>query len=398
MEKGPKRSSEDNDSVENDAKRAATLEARMEGIEASIKCVVCENLPRMVPILSCDSGHIICQSCQWKTGSCPKCKNRLPDNMNNPLAEALIRKVEHRCKYKAQGCQVKMLLKDLKTHESDCPDNPDKACIKIKFMDQNNNSQVSFDRVNIVKPMRDLMKKYCEKAGVPVHALRFIFLNNRINDDETPKLLNMMDGDVIYVFHKGKSCFPDDAMYDIVGKISEFESSLKCQIVKFEPYKNPLYLSSCQKGHISFQVYWRPRLTSCVTCGEDLLPIMLPGSSFENVLHKCKFSFNGCKVKMRPKYLEKHESDCPLKGIYCQDKDVIKVKVVGLDSDEVHYRIGKTTEIGWLKNSHCNKMGLPPSSFRFLFDGRRMNDSHTPISLDMENDDVIEVYQAHVGS
>ena len=40
MEKGPKRSSEDNESVENDAKRAATLEARMEGIEASIKCVV----------------------------------------------------------------------------------------------------------------------------------------------------------------------------------------------------------------------------------------------------------------------------------------------------------------------------------------------------------------------
>ena len=361
MEKGPKRSSEDNDSAESDAKRAATLEARMEGIEASIKCVVCENLPRMVPILSCDSGHIICQSCQWKTGSCPKCKNRLPDNMNNPLAEALIRKVEHRCKYKAQGCQVKMLLKDLKNHESDCPDNPDKADIKIKFMDQNNNSEVSFDRVNIVKPMRDLMKKYCEKAGVPVHALRFIFLNNRINDDETPKLLNMMDGDVIQVFHKGKSCFLDDAMYDIVGKISEFESSLKCQIVKCEPYKNPLYLSSCQKGHIYFQVYWRPRLTSCVKCGEDLLPTMLPVSSFENALHKCKFSFNGCKIKMRPKYLEMHESDCPLKGIYCQDKDVIKVKVVGEDSGEVHYRIRETTKMAHLIKSYSFKIGFAGS-------------------------------------
>ena len=40
MEKGPKSSSEDSGCVENDAKRAATLEARMEGIEASIKCVV----------------------------------------------------------------------------------------------------------------------------------------------------------------------------------------------------------------------------------------------------------------------------------------------------------------------------------------------------------------------
>ena len=83
-----------------------------------------------------------------------------------------------------------MLLKDLETHENDCPDNPDKACIKIKFIDQNNNSEVSLDRVNIVKPMRDLKKSYSEKAGVPVDALRFIFLNNRINDDEKSRCVS----------------------------------------------------------------------------------------------------------------------------------------------------------------------------------------------------------------
>ena len=317
-----------------------------------------------------------------------------------PLAEVLIGKLEHRCKFKVKGCQVKMLLKDLETHESDCPNNPDKACIKIKFMDKNNNSKVSFDRVNIVKPMRDLKKSYSEKAGVPVDALRFIFLNNRINDDETPKLLNMMDGDVIQVFHKGKSCSADDAMYDIVDKISEFESSLKCQIVHIdEPYNEPLYLSSCQNGHIAFQIYWRPRLTSCVTCSEDLLPTMLPVSSFEKILLKCKFSFNGCTVKMRPKYLEMHESECPLKGTYCQDKDVIKVKVVGPDSGEVHYRIGKTTKLAELKKSYSFKMGHP-LSYRFLFNSRKIDYDcdDTPKSLDMEKDDVIEVYPEQGGS
>ena len=37
------------------------------------------------------------------------------------------------------------------------------------------------------------------------------------------------------------------------------------------------------------------------------------------------------------------------------------------------------------------------SSFRFLFDGRRINDDETPKALEMEQDDVIEVYQEQTG-
>ena len=35
--------------------------------------------------------------------------------------------------------------------------------------------------------------------------------------------------------------------------------------------------------------------------------------------------------------------------------------------------------------------------FRFLFDGRRINDDETPKVLEMEQDDVIEVYQEQTG-
>ncbi|CAG0893283.1 unnamed protein product [Darwinula stevensoni] len=41
--------------------------------------------------------------------------------------------------------------------------------------------------------------------------------------------------------------------------------------------------------------------------------------------------------------------------------------------------------------------GVPVTSLRFLFDGRRINDEETPKQLDMENDDVIEVYQEQTG-
>ena len=36
-------------------------------------------------------------------------------------------------------------------------------------------------------------------------------------------------------------------------------------------------------------------------------------------------------------------------------------------------------------------------NFRFLFDGRRINDDETPKALEMEQDDVIEVYQEQTG-
>jgi small ubiquitin-related modifier len=38
-------------------------------------------------------------------------------------------------------------------------------------------------------------------------------------------------------------------------------------------------------------------------------------------------------------------------------------------------------------------VGVPVTSLRFLFDGRRINDDETPKALEMEQDDVIEVYQ-----
>lgn len=37
------------------------------------------------------------------------------------------------------------------------------------------------------------------------------------------------------------------------------------------------------------------------------------------------------------------------------------------------------------------------TSLRFLFDGRRINDTDTPKTLEMEDDDAIEVYQEQAG-
>ncbi|VDN06364.1 unnamed protein product [Thelazia callipaeda] len=71
--------------------------------------------------------------------------------------------------------------------------------------------------------------------------------------------------------------------------------------------------------------------------------------------------------------------------------DYIKLRVLGQDSNEVHFRVKFGTSLGKLKKSYADRMGVDVASLRFLFDGRRINDEDTPKSLEIEDDDIIEV-------
>merc|ERR1712204_143479 len=79
------------------------------------------------------------------------------------------------------------------------------------------------------------------------------------------------------------------------------------------------------------------------------------------------------------------------------ETEYIKLKVVGQDSNEIHFRVKQTTQMGKLKKPYSERVGVPITSLRFLFDGRRINDDETPKALEMEQDDVIEVYQEQTG-
>ena len=98
---------------------------------------------------------------------------------------------------------------------------------------------------------------------------------------------------------------------------------------------------------------------------------------------------------LRPHLRTKHTS-----ATMSENKDeteYIKLKVVGQDSNEIHFRVKMSTQMGKLKKSYSERVGVPVSSLRFLFDGRRINDDETPKALEMEQDDVIEVYQEQTG-
>uniref|UniRef100_A0A023FDA6 Small ubiquitin-related modifier n=1 Tax=Amblyomma cajennense TaxID=34607 RepID=A0A023FDA6_AMBCJ len=77
--------------------------------------------------------------------------------------------------------------------------------------------------------------------------------------------------------------------------------------------------------------------------------------------------------------------------------DYIKLKVVGQDGNEIHFKVKMTTQMGKLKKSYSERVAMSVSSLRFLFDGKRISDDETPKQLEMVNDDVIEVYQEQTG-
>merc|ERR1719471_2210369 len=46
------------------------------------------------------------------------------------------------------------------------------------------------------------MSTYCERAGLALQTIRFSFDGTRINEGDTPKSLDMEDGDTIEVFQQ----------------------------------------------------------------------------------------------------------------------------------------------------------------------------------------------------
>ena len=100
-------------------------------------------MPRELPLPSCPSGHIVCRPCKTRVTDCPTCRQPMPANMTNSVVGALIDQIQHSCKYNDQGCEVKMMLKDLLVHEKRCPERtilcPYNTCgtiVKLKAMNE----------------------------------------------------------------------------------------------------------------------------------------------------------------------------------------------------------------------------------------------------------------------
>uniref|UniRef100_A0A8C9SSU3 Small ubiquitin like modifier 1 n=1 Tax=Scleropages formosus TaxID=113540 RepID=A0A8C9SSU3_SCLFO len=61
-----------------------------------------------------------------------------------------------------------------------------------------------------------------------------------------------------------------------------------------------------------------------------------------------------------------------------KDGEYIKLKVIGQDNSEIHFKVKMTTHLKKLKESYSQRQGVHVSSLRFLFEGQRIADNQTP--------------------
>jgi len=78
--------------------------------------------------------------------------------------------------------------------------------------------------------------------------------------------------------------------------------------------------------------------------------------------------------------------------------DVISLTVKSQDGNETTFRLKRNNRLGKLIKAYCQANSISdPKSIRFLFDGTRINDEDTPETLEMENDDRIDVMMEQLG-
>ncbi|KAG6812587.1 hypothetical protein H0H92_002056 [Tricholoma furcatifolium] len=69
----------------------------------------------------------------------------------------------------------------------------------------------------------------------------------------------------------------------------------------------------------------------------------------------------------------------------------INIKVVSSTGEEVFFKIKRSTKLSKLQGAYANKVGKDVNSIRFLYDGSRISEDDTPNSLEMEDNDTIDV-------
>ncbi|KAL9844835.1 small ubiquitin-related modifier 3-like isoform 2-T2 [Geothlypis trichas] len=79
------------------------------------------------------------------------------------------------------------------------------------------------------------------------------------------------------------------------------------------------------------------------------------------------------------------------------ENEHINLKVVGQDRSVVQFRIKRHTPLSKLMKAYCCRQGLSMKYITFLFDGQLIKEEDTPAQLEMEHNDMIEVYQQQTG-
>lgn len=73
--------------------------------------------------------------------------------------------------------------------------------------------------------------------------------------------------------------------------------------------------------------------------------------------------------------------------------EFIRLHLKNWDSTkDMHYDIGKSTPLGYLKRSYCEMLRFDPQKLCFMYKGHKVTNDDTACSLNMSHKDAIEIY------
>jgi hypothetical protein len=75
----------------------------------------------------------------------------------------------------------------------------------------------------------------------------------------------------------------------------------------------------------------------------------------------------------------------------------LNVKVVDQDGNDLYFKIKKHTALKKVMDAYCERQGKTRGLVRFLFEGHRIQDNDTPDSLELEDNDMIQVFLEQQG-
>lgn len=87
----------------------------------------------------------------------------------------------------------------------------------------------------------------------------------------------------------------------------------------------------------------------------------------------------------------------PKEEVLTENNNHIHLKVAGQDGSMVYFKIKRHTLLSKLMKAYCERQGLPVTQVRFRFDGHPIKETDTPALLDMQDEDIIDVFQQQTG-
>ena len=154
--------------------------------EKELECPVCLE-EAGAPVYKCPNDHLLCQNCVHKLKDCPKCRRKLPKTpLKHRYAENIVDELQRlRERRNASGESMEHVLKFSNW---------------LKAKDKSYEFKEIHFRVLETTKMGKLKEIFSERVGIHVNRLRFLFDGRRLNDDDTPKSLEMEKVEEIDVY------------------------------------------------------------------------------------------------------------------------------------------------------------------------------------------------------